>query len=112
MSNGSARFRESLPRDLISGRSFVVASNPTREEQRALEKAIEARGGTIHPFVTSVTDLLVVGPVTGGRSEALWALEQLRRGERFHALWGHVEMISEQTLREALEGGADGGDGR
>lgn len=109
MSNGSAQRRDSLPRDLFSGRSFVVASNPTRDEQRALEKAIEERGGTIHPFVTSMTDVLVVGEVTGHESEARWAHEQIRRGELFRARWGHLELITEQALREAIRGGADDG---
>lgn len=106
MRNGSAQPREPLPRDIVSGRSFVVASNPTRDEQRALERAIEERGGTVHPFLTSVTDVLVVGPITGHDSEALWAREQIRRGEQYRARWGHLELISEEELREAL--GRDG----
>lgn len=106
MRNGSALPREPLPRDIVTGRSFVIASNPPRDEQRALERAIEERGGTVHPFLTSVTDVLVVGPITGHDSEALWAREQIRRGEHYRARWGHLELISEEELREAL-----GGDG-
>lgn len=106
MGNGSAQKKEGFVRDLISGRSFVVASNPTRDEQRALEKAIEERGGTVHPFLTSVTDVLVVGPITGHDSEALWAREQIRRGQHYRARWGHLELITEEELRAVL--GRDG----
>jgi hypothetical protein len=106
MGNGSALKREGLTRDLFSGRSFVVASNPTRDEQRALEKAIEERGGTVHPFLTSVTDVLVVGPIRGHDSEALWAREQIRRGQLYRTRWGHLQIVDEEELRAVL--GSDG----
>ena len=100
--NGSAQRRNNLPRDLFECRSFVVASNPPRDEQRALERAIEERGGSVHPFLNAVTDVLVVGTVTGNTSEALWAREQFRRGEVYRARWGHLEFITEDELRVAL----------
>ena len=103
--NGSAQRRDSFPRGLFEGRSFVVASNPPRDEQRALEWAIEERGGSVHPFLNAVTDVLVVGTVTGNTSEALWAREQVRRGEVYRARWGHLEFITEEELRVALERG-------
>lgn len=100
--SGSAQRRDTLSRDLIEGRSFVVASNPPRDEQRALERAIEERGGTIHPFLTSVTDVLVIGPIAGNDCEALWAREQIRRGEKYRDRWGHLEFVTEGELRAAL----------
>ena len=102
LSNGSAQRREAQPRDPVAGRSFVVASNPSREEQRALEKAIEERGGSVHPFLNSLTDVLVVGPVAGNDSDARWAREQIRRGEAYRERWGHLEFVSEEELRRAL----------
>lgn len=105
--NESAQRRGSLPRDLFEGRSFVVASNPPRDQQRSLEHAIEERGGSIHPFLNAVTDVLVVGTVTAKTSEARWALEQVRRGEAYRARWGHLEFITEEELRAAL--GVDAG---
>ncbi|HYN41504.1 MAG TPA: BRCT domain-containing protein [Thermoanaerobaculia bacterium] len=107
--NGSAQRRDSFPRDLFEGRSFVVASNPPRDEQRALEQAIEERGGSVHPFLNAVTDVLVVGTVTGNSSEAHWAREQVRRGEGYRARWGHLEFITEEALRMAL-GQSPGGE--
>lgn len=100
--SGSAQRRDTLPRDLIEGRSFVVASNPPRDEQRTLERAIEERGGTVHPFLTSVTDVLVVGPIAGNDCEALWAREQIRRGQVYRERWGHLELVTEEELRAAL----------
>jgi len=103
--NGSARRREGPPRPLVvKGRSFVVASNPTRDEQRALEKAIEEKGGAVHPFLNSLTDVLVVGEVAGNDSDARWAREQIRRGEDYRNRWGHLEFVAEPELRKALEG--------
>ena len=107
MGNGSAQRSEDLPRDLFAGRSFVVASNPSRDEQRALEAAIEVRGGSVHPFLNAVTDVLVVGPVSGTDCEALWAREQIRRGEVYRARWGHLVLITEEELRAALGRGGD-----
>ncbi|MBK6403759.1 MAG: hypothetical protein IPN03_05010 [Holophagales bacterium] len=100
--SGSAQRRDTLPRDLIEGRSFVVASNPSRDEQRTLERAIEERGGTVHPFLTSVTDVLVFGPIAGNDCEALWAREQIRRGQVYRERWGHLELVTEEELRAAL----------
>ncbi len=100
--SGSAQRRDFHHRDLFEGRSFVVASNPPRDEQRALERAIEERGGSVHPFLNAVTDVLVVGLVTGNDSEALWAREQIRRGEVYRERWGHLELITETELRAAL----------
>ncbi len=101
---------DGLPRDLIAGRSFVVASNPPRNEQRALERAIEGRGGSIHPFLNAVTDVLVIGRVTGNDSEARWAREQIRRGEVYRERWGHLELITLEELRAEL-GKSPGGSG-
>jgi hypothetical protein len=80
-----------------------VASNPPRDQLRALERAIEGRGGSVHPFLNAVTDVLVIGPVTGNDSEALCAREQIRRGEFYRQRWGHLEIITEKELRAALE---------
>ena len=102
MGNGSAQRREPLPRDFFRNRSFVVASNPSRDVQRALERAIEDRGGTVHIFLNSITDVLVVGPVSGNDSDALWAREQIRRGETYRARWGVLEFVTERELRAAL----------
>jgi hypothetical protein len=99
---GRTGHRDGLPRDLIAGRSFVVASNPPRNEQRALERAIEERGGSVHPFLNAVTDVLVIGLVTGNDSEARWAREQIRRGEVYRQRWGHLELITVEELRAAL----------
>lgn len=103
MGDGSAQRREPVPRDFFRGRSFVVACTPSREEQRLLEREIEARGGTVHAFLNSLTDVLVVGPVTGNESGALWVREQVRRGESYRARWGVLEFVSERQLRSALE---------
>jgi len=100
--SGSAKRRDSFAQDPIAGRSFVVASNPPRDEQRALERAIEELGGTVHPFLTSVTDVLVVGPIAGNDCEALWAREQIRRGQVYRERWGHLEFVTEEELRAAL----------
>ena len=109
MENGSARRKEGAPRALVvKGRSFVVASNPTRDEQRALERAIEEKGGAVHPFLNSLTDVLVVGPVAGNDSDARWAREQIRRGEDYRNRWGHLEFVAEADLREALGRGERG----
>ena len=79
-----------------------MASDPPRDEQRALERAIEERGGSVHPFLNAVTDVLVVATVTGDTSEARWAREQIRRGEVYRARWGHLEFITEEELRVVL----------
>ena len=108
MGNGSAQRREALPRDFFRGRSFVVAATPSREEQRALEREIEARGGAVHPFLNALTDVLVVAPVSGNDTGAHWVREQVRRGETYRARWGAPEFVGVEELREALRERPDG----
>lgn len=86
----------------FAGRSFVLANDDDREAQRVLEREIEARGGTVHPFLTAMTDVLVVGRVEGNGSAAHWAREQVRRGEQYRVRWGHLEIVSEDSLRAAI----------
>lgn len=102
MGECSARLREPASREFFRSRSFVVACTPSREEQRTLEREIEARGGSVHPFLNSLTDVLVVGPVVGNESGALWVREQVRRGEAYRARWGALEFVTEAQLRAAL----------
>lgn len=102
MGNGSVQRREALRQEFFRGRSFVVACTPSKEEQRLLEREIEARGGTVHSFLNALTDVLVVGPVSGNDSDALWAREQIRRGETYRARWGVLEFVTERELRAAL----------
>jgi hypothetical protein len=86
----------------FAGRSFVVANNLGREALRALEREIEFRNGSVHPFLSAVTDVLVVGCLTGMHSDARWAREQVRRGEIYRDRWGHLEFVTEDELRAAL----------
>jgi hypothetical protein len=101
--NGAVRQDEDRPSIRFSGRSFVVASNLPVRELRALEREIEARGGSIHPFLNAVTEVLVVGDLAGMDSGAHWAREQVRRGTIYRDRWGHLELVSEGDLRAALE---------
>ena len=64
----TAQQQETPPSIRFAGRSFVVASNLPPEELRGLGRGIEVRGGTVHPFLNAVTDVLVVGS-TDGSSE-------------------------------------------
>ncbi len=100
--NGTARQDDDRPSIRFVGRSFVVASNLPVRELRALEREIETRGGSIHPFLNAVTEVLVVGDLTGMDSGAHWAREQVRRGTIYRDRWGHLELVSEEDLRAAL----------
>ncbi|MDX9733309.1 MAG: hypothetical protein RBU36_04210 [Thermoanaerobaculia bacterium] len=100
--NGTAPEEDVRPPIRFAGRSFVVASNQPTEALRALEREIEARGGSIHPFLNAVTEVLVVGDLAGMDSGAHWAREQVRRGTIYRDRWGHLELISEEELRAAL----------
>ena len=101
--NGNAR-RKDPPRGIrISGRSFLLASDLPREELLPVERAIQALGGTIHPFLSAITDVLVVGRAEGTSSGARWAQEQIRRGSYYLDRWGHLEVISESELRAVLD---------
>jgi len=101
--NGPARRDDERPTIRFAGRSFVVASNLPARELRALEREIEVRGGSIHPFLNAVTEVLVVGDLAGMDSGAHWAREQVRRGTIYRDRWGHLELVSEGDLRAALE---------
>ncbi len=100
--NEAAREDDGRPSIRFAGRSFVVASNLPTRELRALEREIEARGGSIHPFLNAVTEVLVVGDLAGMDSGAHWAREQVRRGTIYRDRWGHLELVSEGDLRAAL----------
>ncbi len=100
--NEAAREDDGRPSIRFAGRSFVVASNLPTGELRALEREIEARGGSIHPFLNAVTEVLVVGDLVGTDSGAHWAREQVRRGTIYRDRWGHLELVSEGDLRAAL----------
>ena len=103
--NGAARQDEDRPSIRFAGRSFVVASNLPVRELRALEREIEARGGSIHPFLNAVTEVLVVGDLAGMDSGAHWAREQVRRGTIYRDRWGHLELVAEGDVRAALAEG-------
>lgn len=107
--NGTARRDDAPPSMRFAGRSFVVASNLPREELRALEREIETRGGSIHPFLNAVTEVLVVGALAGMDSNAHWAREQVRRGTIYRDRWGHLEFVTEEELRSALSEGRRAG---
>lgn len=110
--NGAARSDEAGASFRFAGRSFVVASNLPARELRAFEREIEARGGSIHPFLNAVTEVLVVGSLAGMDSVAHWAREQVRRGTIYRDRWGHLELVSEEELRAALaESGRSGASG-
>lgn len=99
----TAQQQDTPPSIRFAGRSFVVASNLPPEELRGLEREIEVRGGTVHPFLNAVTDVLVVGSTDGVESHAHWAREQVRRGEIYRARWGHLRFVTEEELRATLE---------
>ena len=99
---GTAHPSDGSPPIRFSGRSFVLANDLPRDEQRALELEIELRGGSVHPFLNAVTDVLVVGRAEGSQSAAQWAREQIRRGQIYRARWGHLELVTEEELRGAL----------
>lgn len=100
--NGTAR-RQDLPAGLrIADRSFLLANDLPREELLPLELAIQARGGSLHPFLNAMTDVLVVGRAEGSSSAARWAREQIRRGTYYRDRWGHLEVITEEELRALL----------
>lgn len=103
--NGAAPQDEDKPSIRFAGRSFVVASNLPVRELRALEREIEAQGGSIHPFLNAVTEVLVVGDLAGMDSGAHWAREQVRRGTIYRDRWGHLELVAEADLRAALAEG-------
>lgn len=100
--NGTAR-RQDRPSDFqIADRSFLLANDLPREELLPLERAIQARGGTLHPFLNAMTDVLVVGRAEGSSSAARWAREQIRRGTYYRDRWGHLEVVIEDELRAVL----------
>lgn len=101
-SNGTARREEPPPGLRIADRSFLLASDLPREEILPLERAIQARGGTIHPFLSALTDVLVVGRADGTSSAARWAQEQIRRGAYYLERWGHLEVVTEAELKAEL----------
>jgi hypothetical protein len=86
----------------FAGRSFAIASDLSRSALFELEREIETRRGAIHPFLTAVTDVLVVGHLDGGDPNGDWAREQVRRGEIYRDRWGHLEFVAEDELRSAL----------
>lgn len=100
--NGNARLEDPLPDLRFADRSFLLASDLPREELLPLERAIQARGGTVHPFLNALTDVLVIGRAEGTSSGARWAQEQVRRGAYYRARWGHLEVVTEEELRAAL----------
>ena len=100
--NGTARREDPPPGLRIADRSFVLANDLPREELLLLERAIEIRGGSLHPFLNALTDVLVVGRSTGNSSSARWAREQIRRGTYYRERWGHLEVVSESELRATL----------
>lgn len=83
----------------IAGRSFVIASRLPGSAFFELEREIERRRGAIHPFPTTVTDVLVVGHRDGVDVDAAWAREQVRRGGIYRDRWGHLEFVTERDLR-------------
>jgi len=91
--------QEDSPAIRIAGRSFVIASRLPRSAFFELEREIERRRGAIHPFLTAVTDVLVVGHLDGVGVDAAWAREQVRRGEIYRDRWGHLEFVTERDLR-------------
>ena len=106
--NGAARQNDVRAPFRFAGRSIVVASNRPARELRALEREIEARGGSIHPFLNAVTEVLVVGDLAGMDSGAHWAREQVRRGTIYRDRWGHLELVSEEEIRAVLEESRNG----
>ena len=86
------------------GRSFVLAGDLSRDEQRTLEREIEARGGSVHSFLNAMTDVLVVGRAEGNEAGAQWAREQIRRGGIYRVRWEHLELVTEGELRTAIRG--------
>jgi hypothetical protein len=100
--NGTAQVESDSPSIRFRDRSFVLAGDLSKEERRALEREIGARGGSIHPFLTAVTDVLVVGQAEGNEAEASWAREQIRRGAVYQERWGHLELVSQEELRVAI----------
>lgn len=102
--NGMAQAESDSPSIRFRDRSFVLAVDLSRDDQRALEREIEARGGSVHPFLTAVTDVLVVGRAEGSDAYASWAREQIRRGGVYRERWGHLELVTEGELRAAISG--------
>lgn len=86
----------------IAGRSFVIAGRLSRSAFSELAREIERRRGAIHPFLTAVTDVLVVGHLEGVDVDAAWAREQVRRGEIYRDRWGHLEFVTERDLRATI----------
>jgi hypothetical protein len=100
--NGTARENHDSRSIRFDGRSFVLAGDLSRDEQRTLEREIEARGGSVHPFLNSLTDILVVGRAEGNEAQAQWAREQIRRGGVYRVRWEHLELVTEEELRVAI----------
>lgn len=86
----------------FSVRSFVIVSNRPRRDMRDLEEMIEAHGGAIHPFVTTLTEELVVGRVDGDDDNACLARSHVRRGEISTDRWGRLEFLPEDDFRTEL----------
>ena len=91
--NGTAQVESDSPSIRFRGRSFVLAGDLSRDEQRALEREIEARGGSVHPYLNAMTDVLVVGRAEGNEAGAQWAREQIRRGGIYRVRWEHLELV-------------------
>jgi len=102
--NGTAQVECDSPSIRFRGRSFVLAGDLSRDEQRALEREIEARGGSVHPYLNAMTDVLVVGRAEGNEAGAQWAREQIRRGGIYRVRWEHLELMTEEELRAAIRG--------
>ncbi len=104
MSSQAGAARKLIPdANRFLDRSFALASNLPAKELQVIEAEIQALGGSVHPFLNAVTDYLVVGCLEGTDSNAHWAREQVRRGEIYRGRWGHLEIISEEELRSALQ---------
>ena len=101
--SGGARRQRNSDEIRFFGRSFAFAGDLTPDEIRLREKEIEARGGSVHPYLNAVTDVLVVGRVEGTQSGAHWAREQIRRAGEYRARWGHLQVVREEELIAALD---------
>ncbi len=100
--NAAVTPQSDLPSILFAGRSFAIASTLSRGARFDLEREIEARRGVIHPFLTAVTDVLVVGRLDADDVNALLAREQVQRGVVYRQRWGRLEFVTEDELRAAL----------
>ena len=66
------------------------------------------RGGSVHPFLNAVTDVLVVGRARGEPERTPSGPASRSGGARSTAdRWGHLEFVTEEELRGALEDGRE-----